>query len=219
MSDVLSYLLPDVSWSLSNYLAVAGGGQPTHTWLDAPNSRIWNMKGAAGYPWDSFSFDANFVYQSITENIWTSPTTFKMFASSTWPGGNGGIAWLPRQINTSGVNSPIVTADSTYRIYSACGVYTTETLGGPVETSVEGPYDINFGGTLGLQYAIVMSYKWGPGYTTMERNYYVQGYGLVRWETYKLINGVYVIQQTSAFNTEVSGGIPVLSFPCGVPTI
>lgn len=220
MTDILTYLLPDQTWALSNHLAVVGiGGQPVYTWLDEPNSRVWNMKGVAGFPWDSFSFDDDFVYQSITENSWTSPTTFKMFASASWPGANGGIAWLPRWYDPGTPNSQIVTADSTYRIYSACGVFTTANLGGPIETSVEGPYQVNFGGTVGVQSAIVMSYKWGPGYSTKEMNYYVIGLGLVRWETYSLVGGVYVLKQTSAFNTQIAGGVPVLSFPCGIPTI
>jgi|HubBroStandDraft_1064217.scaffolds.fasta_scaffold15954_4 hypothetical protein len=218
--DILSYLLPNQTWALSNHLAIAGtGGQPTYTWLDSPNSRIWNMKGASGYPWDSFSYDTNFVYQSITENVWTSPTTFKMFASGTWPAGNGGIAWLPRQVNPGEPTTPIVTADSTYRTYSACGTFTTANLGGPVETHVEGPYSIDFGGDLNYQEALVMTYKWNPGYSTMEVNCYVEDYGLVQWESYTLTSGRYVLSQTSLFNTELAGGCPALSFPCGVPTI
>lgn len=216
--DILEYLLPNEAWSVSSHLAVAGaGGQPIYVLL--AGSRIWQVKGSGGFPWDGNSFDSNYVYQSITENVYLTPTTFKMFASASWPGANGGIAWLPRYFTEGGRNAPIVTADSTYRIYTACGVYTTSSLGGPVEVEVQGPYSINFGGTLGVQSAIVQTYKWNPGYTVMEVNYYVKGYGLVQWESWALSGGVYTRQQVSAFNTVVAGGLPALDFPCGVPTI
>ena len=89
-----------------------------------------------------------------------------------------------------------------------------------MEVEVNGPYEIDFGGTLGVQSAIVQTYKWNPGYTVMEVNYYVQGYGLVQWESWALSGGVYTRQQVSAFNTQLAGGLPALDFPCSpVPTI
>lgn len=218
--DILEYILPDQAWSQSFHLETEGTAPlPVYVWLDSPNKRIWNMKGSGGYPWDMFTFDDELVYFSITENIYTLNTSFKMCASLTWPAGNGGYGWLPRQFTPGAPNSPIITADSTYRVYAACGQYTTTSLSGPTETSIEGPYEIDFGGTIGEQSAIVMSYKWNPGFTVMERNYFVQGYGLVQWEIYNLVSGLYIKQQTSAFNTEVAGGLPALSFPCGVPVI
>jgi hypothetical protein len=219
-TDILEYMLPDPAWAEENHLAVAGaGGQPTYGWLDAPNKRIWEMKGSGGFPWDGNSFDESYVYQSITEQVWATPTTFKMFASKTWSAANGGIAWAPRYIQEGAPNPPIVTADSTYRIYTACGAFTAQTLGGPCETHIEGPYLIDFGGTLGEQSAIVQTYKWGPGYSTMEVNFYVKSFGHVEWQSWSLVNGVYVLKQTSLFNTLVSGGLPTLNFPCPIPVI
>jgi hypothetical protein len=223
MTDIREYLFPDQTWALLNHLAVAGeGGQPVYTWVDNANSRFWVMKGANGFPWDSFSWDATKLYQSITENGWTTPTTFKMFASSSWLGANGGIAWLPIQFNPGGINAPLVTADSTYRTYTSCGVFTTATLGGQVMTTVEGPYTLgevipNFGPAIPADtLVIVQRYFWG---STMEVNVYAQGFGLVQWQSWELVTGAYVLGPTSLFNTVMPGGVPVLSFPCGVPTI
>lgn len=216
--DILEYMLPDEAWATDNHLAVAGtGGQPVYTLLQGSN--LWYMKGVEGWPWDSFVVGSEYIFQSITENGWSSPAMFKMFASSSWPGANGGIAWAPRYFTPGGFNPPIVTADSTYRTYTNCSVFTQQTLGGPIETHIEGPYDIDFGGTIGVQSAIVQTYKWGPGYSTMEVNYYVQGLGLVQWETWALSGGVYTRKQVSAFNTQVAGGVPALDFPCTIPVI
>lgn len=221
--DILTYMLPDPTWAASNHLAVAGqGGQPLLISDDIGHSRFWEMKGESGYPWDMQSYDAEFVYQSITENVWTVPTTYKIFASKSWPNGNGGIAWAPRYITPGGFNLPILTPDSTYRIYTACGTFTSQTLGGPVETKVEGPYSINFGGTIGTQTAIVQTYSWGAagtGYENREVNYYVQGFGHVQWQLWTLVGGVYTLKQTSAFTSITAGGVPAVDFPCGVPVI
>jgi hypothetical protein len=217
MIDILDYMLPDEAWALENHLAVAGGGQPLYTAV--VGKMIWEMKGSAGFPWDGNLFDENYVYQSITEQSWTSPTTFKMFASGSWKGANGGIVWAPRYFNPGTITPPAVTPDSTYRIYTACGVFTSANLGGPIETHIEGPYEINFGGSLGLQTALVQTYKWGANFANLEVNYYVPGFGHVQWESWTLVNGLYVQKQVSAFNTKLAGGTPALSFPCGVPVL
>lgn len=229
MIDILEYMVPKQALNPAAFhLAVAGaGGQPLFTIQEG--NVICDMKGAGGFPWDINTFDEEFIYQSITEVDWETPTTFKMFASTSRTTGNGGIVWAPRFVNRPGFNPPIVTADSTYRTYSACGTYTTSNLGGPVMTQVEGPYSINFGGTIGQQSALIQKYFWGwkaslpmiqqPGYLNMEVNYYVIGLGHVQWELHTLVNGLYTLQQTSAFNTKVSGGAPGLVFPCGIPTI
>jgi hypothetical protein len=219
-TDILTYMTPNPTWSKSNHLGIPGG-QPTYT--EVSGNMIWDMKGPSGYPWDGNSYDDNYIYQSITENVWTSPTTFKMFASKTWPNGNGGIVWAPRYFTPGGFNPPIVTADSSYRVYSSCSAYVTQALGGPVETQVQGPYMIDFGGSIGSQLAIVQTYKWGwsesVGYQNQEVNYYVQCWGHVQWELWTLSGGLYTIKQTSAFNTQFAGGSPAVNFPCGVPTI
>jgi hypothetical protein len=213
--DILGYMLPDQAWALENHLQTSGANPlPLYTILSG--KMIWDMKGAGGSPWDGNSFDEQYVYQSITENVWTNPSSFKMFTSKSWPSGNGGIVWAPRYFTPGTLNPPIVTADSTYRTYSACGTFTTSNLGGPVSVQVEGPYEIDFGESLGTQSALVQKYFWG---STMEVNCYVQGFGHVQWQSYSLVEGVYALQQTSAFNTEVAGGVPVLNFPCGVPAI
>lgn len=214
MTDVLEYMIPSPAWALENHLAVAKGGQPVYGAL--VGRMLWYMKSASGFPWDGNTFDENYVYQSITENGWTSPNQFKMFASKSWPGANGGIAWAPRFFTEATWNAPLITADSTYRTYSDCGKFTTANLGGPIATQLSGPVYKDFGGDLGEQDAIIVTYLWG---TSMEVNYYVKDYGWVQWELWSLVNGAYVQKQVSAFNTFAKGGSPTLNFPCPVPTI
>jgi hypothetical protein len=215
MTDILSYMLPDEAWALENHLETSGAA-PLPLYTVVSGKMLWDIKGAGGFPWDGNSFDEQYVYQSITENVWTNASSFKMFASKTWPNGNGGIVWAPRYFTPGDLNSPIVTADCTYRTYSACGTFATSNLGGAVSTQIEGPYNIDFGESLGTQSALVQKYFWG---SNLEVNYYVIGFGHVQWQLYTLTGGVYILQQTSAFNLEVAGGTPPLVFPCGVPMI
>ena len=215
MIDILTYMLPDEAWALEFHLATSGAN-PLPLYTAVNGKMIWDMKGEGGSPWDGNSFDEQYIYQSITENVWTNASSFKIFASKSWPNGNGGIVWAPRYFTPGALNLPIVTADSTYRTYSACGTFTTANLGGSVSTQIEGPYEINFGGSLGTQLSLVQKYFWG---TTMEVNYYVQSFGHVQWQAYSLAGGVYTLQQTSAFNLQVAGGVPSLNFPCTVPII
>ncbi len=231
--DFTEYMVPSQPFAKDQHLAVAGvGGQPIYT-FDGDHE-IWDIKGFAGWPWDGFTYDDNFIYQSYTELGWTANTQFKMYASKTWPKANGGIVWAPRWLRAGTLNPPIVTADSTYRTYTSCtefhlGDGNVPDLGGPVETHVEGEYLIDFKGDLGKRPALVHTFKWGKGYLNMEVNYYTRGYvlggnyvpgmGRVQWELWQLICGRYVRQKQVAFNSIQLGGVPPLAFPCGRQTL
>jgi hypothetical protein len=209
--ELLRYLLPDQVWSFSSHLAIANGGQPLYTAV--LGNQIWYMKSPRGYPWDMDTFDQNYAYQSITERDWDNPRTFKMFASSSWPGANGGIVWASF---SDPFGLPVVTQDSSYRAYSDCANYSTHTLGGSVQVRMNQPEAHDFGGDLGVQEGLRQEYFWG---ITCEVNWYVRGYGWVQWENWRLAGGIYQQQQVSAFNMFQSGGSPVPVFPCGVPRI
>jgi hypothetical protein len=243
--DILEFVFSDQAWAAASHLAVAGAnGQPAYIWPDVANFRYWEMKGSKGFPWDGNSYDSNFLYQNVTDidtalvpggqTSWTDPSMFSMFASTSRTTGNGGIVWGPRQYNPSGVNLPII-SDSTYRMYSACGTFTTKTLGGPVQVKWEGPYELGevipaFGPAINPGTPVlVQSYQWNPGFSVLEQNVYagpycgpsgyVGAFGKIQWQSFKLVNGVYALNQTSLFNTLVSGGTPALNFPCGMPTV
>lgn len=220
MSDFLDYAVMNPSDALKQHLAVANGGQPIYGYLDLLKRQIIYMKGNSGYPTEVNTWDDTYVYQSTTEVSWNPATpSFKIFASKSWPGNNGGIVWSPRTLPVNGDCSPVETADSSYRTYTDCSHYTTQTLGGPIMTSVSSPFELDLGGDLAVQEVIQQTYLWGPGFKTMEQNLYAKGFGWVRWRTSNLVNGVYQKQQESLFNTIVKGGLPTPQFPCGIPVI
>ena len=235
--DLLGYLLPDPAWAQEYHLEAPDNrgvgihpGQPVYVSLYG--HQIWEMKSSAGFPWDMNTFDEQYIYRSVTEQSWSDPTSFKIFASLSWQamGVNGGIVWMPRRLQVGMFCPPIVTLDSTYRVYSGGNQqYKVQSLGGPIETHIEGPFEgryaVDFGGSLGIAESCVRQvYKWGPGYMNMEVNYYARGYGRCQWELWAMretgtANMQYVRQRVSVFNNIVSGGVPALDFPNTLPVI
>jgi len=211
--DVLDYMLPDQVWALSKHLEC--DAHPIFCKL--VGNQIWYMKGRSGFPWDMNTFDADFIYQSITEQGWEDQEQYKIFASSSWPNANGGVVWSARHPESGG--GPIVTPDSTYRIYSSCENFKEQNLGAPISVTLEGPYEFDFGGDLGWMECLVQRYFWGPNQANMELNRYVQKYGWAQWELWQLKGNRYEQAQVSAFNQIAEGGAPEPSFPCGVPVI
>ncbi len=226
--DTLKIMLPDTTQSLSQYLMAPGSGNiPVYTVLGI--GELYNIKSPAGWPFDRFTFDSQWVYADITENDLqpTVAAAIKIFVSKDT--GGKGIKWCKRFIaNGYGTTLPIVTLDTTFRRYSGvdCKTYDTESLGGQCETDLSGPWPINFLGDLGTRPAYLHSYKWAPNYENMELNYFAPEYydqaqkvivpaaGRVQWERWQLVNGVYVMQQQVAYNKWVQGPTPGLVFPC-----
>jgi hypothetical protein len=212
MLDTLDFVLADQVWALDHHLEA--DAHPL--FCKVVQNQIWYMKGKSGFPWDMNTFDEKMIYQSITELDWESPEHYKIFASESWQGANGGIAWMPRNYETIGVGGPILTPDSTYRLYSSCSDFKEQNLGAPPSVTLEGPYEFDFGGDLGWMPCLVQRYFWG---VSMELNRYVQKYGWAQWELWEQSGNGYVLKKTSAFNRIAPGGSPEPNFPCGVPVI
>lgn len=183
---------------------------------DSPVEMV-QMKGASGYPWDVNILTDRYIYQWVTENNWTDPTTYKAFATKfTMP-------WMPRCINKPAIPGKLATitvANPAYSVYgSNCTLQTTKFLGNTVN-EVWGPFSGTFGGNLPSPTTYLeLSYRYSCDINYNNCAYketfdWVQNYGLVRWTYYVLQNGVYVQQQQSNFNTLAAGGTPTPSTPC-----
>lgn len=218
--DVVKWMVMNPVDALTQYLSESNANPLVLSTILTTN-QIQYIKSSKGYPYEINPFDDDNVYQLITDSgdSWVNSSAFKMFASKTWPMAFGGLLWCKRFVDLSILNLSIVTKDSTYRIYTGCSKYTTLTLNGPIETQILGIFNINFGGDLLTKDALIHTYMWGPGYSTMELNYYVEDLGRVRWETYNLVNGVYLLQKSITYNTIVKGKSPALVMPCGIPLL
>ena len=54
-----------------------GAGAAMWSVMDSAQNQFYWVKNAKGYPWDVKKYDANFIYDTITEVNWTDPHAFK----------------------------------------------------------------------------------------------------------------------------------------------
>lgn len=201
---------------------MTGNANPLYTVLPA-NNVFWWLKGdysGQGYPWDVQYYDANNIYQWITEYTWTDPRTFKAFANKT------GVAWSPICVpqGSPGQKLSSITvpnASTAYNVYLNCVKQGTQYLGNTIN-EVWNYGNLNVGGNVGTHSDLQLSYRYGcdsayNNCTYKEVYDFMQAYGLVRWTYYKLVNGTYVQQSQTVYNNVVSGGDPTPYFPCGLP--
>jgi hypothetical protein len=209
--DMLAWLMMDQTLRGTHYLT--GVSNDMCTQLDPIDpvtglGRAWMIKShASGYPYDIEYYDNNFIYHSVTENIWGDPHTCKRFESQAY-----GLKGLPYpRFASSGVKYAAL--DSSYKIYSACSVSIPHNLG-QVWFVVEPPVSATFGGNLTPDLpAIILDYFWNSG-AKRERYYGQPPYGLVQWDTSDLIGNVYKVQKTVTFNQLIAGPVIRGFNPC-----
>ena len=203
---------------------LTGNANPIYSVLPA-NNVFWWLKGntgGEGYPWDVQYLDTNNIYQWITEYTWSDPTTFKAFDSST------GMPWTPICVpkGTTGQKLSSITvpsANTAYHFYNhSCVKQTTTNYLGNTVNEVWNFGNLAIGGTVGTHPDLQLSYRYTCDSTYNNCTYqevydFMQSYGLVRWTYNKLINGTYVQQSQTIYNTVASGGAPTPYFPCGLP--
>jgi hypothetical protein len=211
LTDILEYMVPPIDWSLENHLH---DPNTNDSYAVLTPSGVWLPKNLALTGFDYNTFDENFVYQKLTELDWTAKN-FKSFMGK-------GIPWCPRYFTEGQFNPPIVIADTSYRTVMNCAPDTKNPPAnvGKGQTQLSGPYStIDFGGDLGVQNCMIVTWQWDDG-AVMETFYYAgpRTFGGVMWTTSNLVNGVYVIQKTSLFNQIVKGGFGALNFPCPIPS-
>ncbi len=210
MTDALNYLAP--SFAFSSAFHLESPSNPLYSCLGP--GKIWYPKNASNMmPGDLNTFDDTWVYQKLTEQDWTKPNSFKAFVSSNWRG--GGVPLCPRQLDLATYNSPVITQDSSFRIYSDCATFVVQNLQ-QVQTQVLGLYDIALGGDLGTLRCLVIAYQWNNG-AVKETFVFAEGFGWVQWSTANLVNGAYTPQKTVTFNAIVSGGFKGAAFTCPIP--
>src|SRR5262249_34468085 len=153
------------------------------------------------------------IYQSITEQIWNDPTTYKIFEKP--------LPWMRRCIKVPAVpgklSSILVTPqDTNYDIHTSCTNYTTENLG-YVVNEIWGHYDQAIG-TLPSAPTLTLSYRYScdSAYDhcrDMETFAMQHGNGMVQWTHYTLQDGAYVqVTQTTHGQPSVASVVPV--HPC-----
>lgn len=116
---------------------------------------FWVTKSKKGYPWDIRSYDDKWICAVLTEsnlNGWTNPKNFK--TEEKW-------TMLPRYWN--GDPSVYVFHESgIWRDFQNC-VQATQGNVGPLWYTIEGPFQMDHAGDVGVAPTILVSYYWSDG--------------------------------------------------------
>lgn len=219
--DVLQYMIPPAGFSNNfHYASKQPGVNPQFIMqqpMTATSGWIWYIKNPGGFPWDINWYNENYVFQVVTEGVegWTNPSSYKIFVSDSWANNKGGIAWSPRYIGSPPFES-LTTANSSYQTWlGGAQQGATQNLG-TVMCRIEGPYNLACG-DLGTVPVLVQSYFWNPGFTMKEVNWYGFQLGLIRWQEYALVSGVYKLTIDNIFDQKKPGGTPAPVFQGTLP--
>jgi hypothetical protein len=217
--DMLDWMTMD---PFGSYMT--GTGTPIWTVMDSANNQFYWVKKAQGYPWDVKKYDANLIYDWITEVSWTDPTNYKKHIGSNGMGYPLTPRFVPYTVGASATRLSqikIPTSSTNFEIHDTpgnCTAYHKSNLG-YAKTEVWGPYYEALGGdlppnTMTLHLNWMWSCNSSYNYCATKEVYtLLQVYGNVRWQNYKLSNGRYVLQQTSLRNV-VSSGTMTPVHPC-----
>lgn len=203
---MLDWMTMDSDIRTSHFMT---GNNPEYTMV-VPG-KFYYTKGPNGYPWDVNLYDNNYIYLWITEYNWNDPHSYKKFTYNT----NMPIA--PRCAKGGFPGSTITTDNTWYDLHTDCDHYSRQNLGYAVN-QVWGPYNMNFGGSIGNLPTLIISYRYNcdSSYSNCgdkEEYYLTQRYGMVQWAHYALKSGRYQVAQVATFNW-VGNGSANPYFPC-----
>jgi hypothetical protein len=234
MIDVLSFLaLADKSLGLSfsRQTHSLGNAVDIVTPIDPVSGYgQWkHIKNVRGWPWDLKLYDANFVYDWVTEGKdgWSTdpligPKSFKKFVANHFVGSAlaDGLLMLPRMIDPQHNNfaQTIPALRTKYATFSACQEVGTPVSLGTVTQRLSGPFLIDHGGDVGPQPTLIHQYYWSNnGVPTLEENYFALHYGWVAWKLQVLDTGtgLYKTVKSTINNTlKLLTAPPMIVFPC-----
>jgi len=200
--DMLTWMAPEAATANGHYNVV----------YPSSGTFYW-VKSSNGYPWDVDIFDRRYIYQSITEQDWNDPTTYKVFEKA--------LPWMPRCITIPAVPGKIASIrvqpqNTNFDTHTSCSEFTTQNLG-YVVNEIWGPYNQTIG-SLPVAPTLTLSYRY-----SCDSEYNICQYketfamqknnGMVRWTLYTLQNGVFVqANQTTQAAATLGAVTPV--HPC-----
>jgi len=206
--DMLAWMTMDPSLADSHHMS--GTANPVYTTV--LEDRFFWTKTAQGYPWDIQLYDDKYIYLWVTELNWENPTTYKAFHDPNL--GNHNLPLVPRfaQGGFPGSKITIPPSQTTYETHTSCNSFTTQKLGGVVNT-VWGPYTESLGGGLpnNLE-TLVISYQYSCNSNfgnckNKEEYHLAKPYGLVKWQHQALqSNGTYATPDNVTIFNQLSDG-------------
>jgi hypothetical protein len=233
--DVLQFLtLPETGWDSRSGSArgfAKADSTDIVTPIDASGYGQWkHIKNLQGWPWDLKLYDANFVYDWVTEgaNGWSTdinvgPKSFKKFVGNHASSEHGlmqdGLPIFPRMIDTVSnnyeINTP--TSQTTYATFENCKQVGATVSLGAVTHKLQGPFQIDHEGDVGEVPTLIHQYFWNNnGVPTLEENYYALHFGWIAWklQTLNSTTGLYEVTNVTNENKIFTVNDVKIVFPC-----
>ena len=206
--DMLAWMTMDPSLAADHHMT--GNHNPIYT--SVQSDRFFWTKTGQGFPWDIQLYDNHYIYLWVTELDWQNPNTYKVFHDPVL--GDYNLPLVPRfaQAGFPGSKITISPSNSTYETHTGCNTFTSQKLGGVVNT-VWGPYQESLGGDLpdNLE-TLVISYQYSCdsnlGNCKNKEEYHVaKPYGLVKWQHQVLqADGTYASPDIVTYFNTLAGG-------------
>lgn len=220
--DLLTYMINSQRATKHlNGIAANSQASNNYSYVDTSTSSIAQIKSSAGWAADIQVYDANYIYQFITElddvgyRLWSDDSSYKIYHTP--------IKMMPR-FATAGVPIPDIVNSGTnpFDRYTACSLIDTINRG--VVTCRNYFANINFdsdgagGGNLGTISVLVHERYAG---NSRERMYWGLNLGFVKWDNGVLVSGSpitgqYKITNWSVHNKLVAGGGVSLALTCSI---
>lgn len=169
-------------------------------------SRIYQIKGSKGFPYDIRVYDDVYIYDYVTELTWTDPKTYKRFLRPV-P--------ICKQIATPGDVLQTSAQNSLYEVHDNIN-NRVQSLG-TIKYVLSDLVPIALGGDLPSGLALVLSYFWGgdsafQNFSTQEDYFLQWPYGLVKWQSTPIRTSQNPTA-TSILNRIVTGAAPAPLLP------
>ena len=221
--DMLDWVLPDSTTRAANYFV--GNAERKYSFLDGNSTpgTFWWVKDVTGHPWDIQLYDNYYLYLWITENgdqgAFTNPQAYKRFTISRNNPTDQGLIFAPRYFNPGSVITYLSPGPNYIKRTLNCEADNQALINiGDVKTTTTGPTNVAWGGSIGTQPTIVVSYYYSGNagvYGDLEQYSLVKNFGQVQWQHFTWNGSMYVLQQTSTFINKVAGSTSIV-FPCAV---
>jgi hypothetical protein len=204
--DMLAWITTGYPTRTTNHYT--GSGVYAAHWMDADGQKVYLVKNTAGNPYDIYVYDSNWIYHWLTENAdegtWSSANAWKRFITP--------VPVIPRFFVPGSTVTKTTNGSNPIERTTACGTDGEPLINiGNVTAVTTGPVTVAWGGSVGTQPTITVTYYYGH---QREEFKYVQNVGLVEWTHASLSGGSYHIDQTTQHLTLASGGCPTPNVPC-----
>jgi hypothetical protein len=206
--DVVDLIAPSAAFRASSFKM---GSTPSICYLSDPDPDglrdLVEMKGLNGFPWDWMTVGQDYIYQRLTESVWSDPSSGKIYLGKGVPRFPRFIDYSPDQqaqvIHRFTVKPP----QTNYVLIAPGGIATGGSSNNDCRCTFFGPNQGQPIGDLPAGVDWILEYERGGKngvYVAMERLTHRQGFGRYKWEQFNWrADGSYTTPVSQSSTTKI----------------